>query len=157
MSWLGWYFCLFQGETKTCLRSANIGREQRNESSTMSDSAPLIPWQHVEFCSIEPVTNQDLDVHNFPTKDGGGGRSRTKLIQTSNSLQYYTAEEMKFDQKRGLQPYWESIWCLEQWLMKAYKLHWGKDSCNIMSGYGTKFNLQIVNGIAFTMLQTLMA
>lgn len=38
----------------------------------MNDSTPLIPWQHKEFYSIEPMTNQDLDVHCFPTEDGRG-------------------------------------------------------------------------------------
>lgn len=34
----------------------------------MSDSTALIPWQHKESYSIEPMTNQDLDVPCFPTE-----------------------------------------------------------------------------------------
>lgn len=54
----------------------------------MSDSTPPIPWQHKEFYSIEPMTNQDLDVRCFPTEDSRGREIKdgTHLDQESQAL-----------------------------------------------------------------------
>lgn len=80
--------CLFRDGATICFKRANIVAGKKWElviSVTMSDSTPLIPWQHKEFYSVEPMTNQDPDVHCFPT--AGGGRSRTELIQIKNGSQ----------------------------------------------------------------------
>lgn len=42
-------------------------------SVTMTDSAPLIPWQHEDFYSIEPVANQGRQTSGGSEGGGGGG------------------------------------------------------------------------------------
>lgn len=62
----------------------------------MSDSTALIPWQHKESYSIEPMTNQDLDVPCFPTE---GSRQRESKDGAYSDRERFASFlwEMKFD------------------------------------------------------------
>lgn len=114
--------CLFRVGATTCLKRANYSGRKKELviSVTMSDSAPLIPWQHKEFYPMEPMTNKDLDVHCFPTECSRGReiRDRTHSDQERSASFIW---EMKFDSESGFCPYWELIWGPLLWVISGWK------------------------------------
>lgn len=71
----------------------------------MNDGTPLIPWQHEEFYSIEPVTNQDLDVHCFPSSNS---RGREIKDQTHSDQECFIGFIYTL-YNSAVNSYWESI------------------------------------------------
>lgn len=69
-------YCLFRvGATTSCPKRANMVAEKETRACQLSDNEwqhSPIPWQHKEFYSTEPMTNQDLDVRCFPSSNGRG-------------------------------------------------------------------------------------